>query len=95
MSRRDSGHASPSELRRVRALLGEVAEHEEVPERNVVRGAVKRLRARRTAIVHVNEFLGALMTVMRGWTTFVSVEELTSNDTAPRLNRTREGDFRG
>ncbi|MBC5801147.1 MAG: hypothetical protein GIX03_04300 [Candidatus Eremiobacteraeota bacterium] len=95
MPRRDSNHASAHELRRVRALLGNVADHDQSPDHNVVRGAVKRLRARHTAIVHVNEFLGALVTVMRGWRTLVSLEEGASNATGPKARSTGEGRSHG
>ncbi len=95
MARRNSDHDSAAELRRVRALLGEAAEFEDVPQRNVVRGAVSRLRARHTAIVHVNELLNVLVAVMRGWTTLIAVDEIASNDAGSRSTKATEGGFRG
>ncbi len=95
MARRDSERGSAPELRRVRRLLGEAAEYEDVPRRNVVRGAVKRLRARHTAIVHVNEFLGVLVSVMRGWTTLISVDEIAANDAGSGTIERGKGGFHG
>ncbi|MDQ2908076.1 MAG: hypothetical protein M3R44_01840 [Candidatus Eremiobacteraeota bacterium] len=80
---------SAAELHRVHVLLHEVAVHEDAPQRNIVRGAVKRLRARRTAIVHANEFLGVLVAVVRGWTTLLAIEGVASRDACPR---TKQGD---
>ncbi len=73
MARREKPVAAASEP--VHELLEAAAGHEEAPQRNIVSGAVKRLRARRTAIVHANEFFGMLVAVMRGWTTLLAIEE--------------------
>lgn len=95
MARRNSNDASAAELRHIHVLLEGTAEHEEVPQRNIVSGAVKRLRARQTAIVHANEFLGLLVAVMRGWKTLLAIEDAAPGDVGPRANRRDEGRFHG
>lgn len=94
MPRRNSDDASAAELRRVHVLLEGTAEHEDAPQRNIVRGAIRRLRARQTAIVHANEFLCVIVAVMRGWTTLLAIEEAASNDAGPRATRREGGRFR-
>ncbi len=79
-------------MNHVRNLLEAAARHEDIPQRNLVKGAVKRLRARRTAVIHANEFLGVLVAVLRGWTTLLAVEERTSGDAGRGMERSNRVD---
>ncbi len=64
-----------AELHGVRAALRDAAGFEAAPERDLVRGAVRRIRHRHTAIANVNEFFGALFAIVRGLQTLLAVEE--------------------
>jgi len=62
------------ELSQVRRALRDAGGREDVPRSGVVRGAVARLRMRRTAISTTNEIFEALVAIVRGLTSLGSPE---------------------
>ena len=77
------------EVERLRALLIETASVERRPRRDMLPGALKRLRLRRHGISNANEFLGGLAAFIRGFATLFAVAERGAPST------TRENDPHG
>ena len=60
----------------LRAVLAQTGRSERVPRRDVVAGAVKRLRLRRHAVGNANELLEGLVALARGFAALFSVGEV-------------------
>lgn len=94
MARRQPHEPPDEDSRRVRVILQNAAAHDATPRRDLVRGAVRRLTARRRSITSVNEFFGALRAIMRGFVTLMSVEE-SASDARPHANPAPDGTSHG
>jgi hypothetical protein len=71
------------EVLQLRAMLARAGKYERRPARNVIPGALKRLRLRHHTITNANEFLSGLVGFVRGFASLFAVSDLGERSEEP------------